>query len=641
MSHAIARIAAIIGVLHGTLVLSPCAVGQTNDSAAGPDLPPPYYSPTELPPPYLPPGQSGRDTQTDTADDSAVPLIIAYPDVVPGWASPVMPGALPHAAPDWPPAFAPPPMSPAPRPKPNSAVASTPAAGAGPHVNGPFLTGPFLADTPSSTASLPPLAALPAEASTAFGQASAGLPPAQANIYGGGEICPPFSPFSPDPDYSHAPFDPAWEWDVYDGKWFNCTQYPWIELGRGLYRPGPIPVSPEFLGRTNLISQTFLLYGDYRTAVAYRDVNGDEQAVWAHRLNLEFDYKFTATERIHAFWGPLDEDNRFTRFEANDGHFKFFEEFDDDFDTLFFEGDLGYIWGGISDQYAPFDLPFAAGKFPLFFQNGVWISDAVEGFAFTIPARHAHLPPIPNYDVTFFFGFDDIDSTAFGRNDNAANIYGVHGFFDMLDGYFELGYAFLDDTTGLGRSYHNVGMSFTRRYFQRVSNALRVIVNTGQAPNNGGPDTADGTLLMWENALISSNPVYFVPYFNMYAGFGRPQSAARFLDNVLINTGINFETDGLTGYPTLDPTGRNSWGGAVGINWLGPDFRWQWIVELATVQTFGNGAARLAKDDQYAIGTRYQVPLNNAWLVRFDTIHGFLKNDEDFNAARAELRWKF
>jgi hypothetical protein len=465
----------------------------------------------------------------------------------------------------------------------------------------------------------------------------AGPPPVPTAQQG---ICPPFSPFSPDPDYTNAPFDPAWEWDVYDGKWFNCTQHPWIELGRGLYRPGPIPPSLDFLGRTNLISQTFLLYGDYRSAIANIDVNGDERTVWAHRLNLEFDYKFTATERIHAFWGPLDEDNRFTRVEANDGRITFIEEFDDDFDTLFFEGDLGSIWGGISDQYAPFDLPFVAGKFPLFFQNGVWINDAVEGFAFTIPARHSHLPLIPNYDVTFFFGFDDIDSAAFAGNDNAASLYGVHGFFDMLDGHLELGYALLEDTTGLGRTYHNVGMSFSRRYFQRVSNAVRIIVNTGQAPH-GGPDTADGTLLMLQNALISSNPNYFVPYFNMYAGFGRPQSAARLIDNVLANTGINFETDGLTGSPTLDPTGRNSWGGAMGLNWLGPDFSWQWIVELATVQTFGNGVGRLAKDDQYAIGTRYQIPLNHAWLLRLDTIHGFFENDDDIRAARAELRWKF
>ena len=62
------------------------------------------------------------------------------------------------------------------------------------------------------------------------------------------DICPPFSPFSPDPDYTNAPFDPTWEWDVYDGKWFNCTQHPWIELGRGLYRPGAHPAITRFLG---------------------------------------------------------------------------------------------------------------------------------------------------------------------------------------------------------------------------------------------------------------------------------------------------------------------------------------------------------------------------------------------------------
>lgn len=34
---------------------------------------------------------------------------------------------------------------------------------------------------------------------------------------------------------------------------------------------------------------------------------------------------------------------------------------------------------------------------------------------------------------------------------------------------------------------------------------------------------------------------------------------------VLRNTGLNFETDRLTGFPTLDPTARNTTGGAIGL----------------------------------------------------------------------------
>ncbi|MEM8681546.1 MAG: hypothetical protein AAGF97_19545, partial [Planctomycetota bacterium] len=214
------------------------------------------------------------------------------------------------------------------------------------------------------------------------------------------------SAFSPDPDYSCAPYDAHYEKSPYEGKWWNPNQRPLIELGRGLYRPGPIPPSSAILGPTNLLKPSFLLFGDYRTAVAWNDNGGDdqEQAVFAHRANLDFDWQITATERIHAFWGPLDEDGRFSRatYTNADRNLRLFEEFDDDFDTLFFEGDLGYLYGGMTGQMAPFDLPFVVGKYPLLFQNGVWFFDAVEGFAFTIPARNSPLLDWSNSDFTFF-----------------------------------------------------------------------------------------------------------------------------------------------------------------------------------------------------------------------------------------------
>lgn len=451
------------------------------------------------------------------------------------------------------------------------------------------------------------------------------------------------APFSPDPSYC-GPYDAEAELGIYLGKWCVPTQRPWIELWRPMYAAGELPPGAPYLGRRNLIQPHFLLYGDFRSAFAYND-NGnaeDEKFIWANRLNLEFDLKITATERIHAFWGPIDEDGRFTRAEENNGQIEFFEEFDDEFDTLFFEGDAGYLWGGITDQYAPFDLPFVAGKYPLLFQNGVWIFDALEGFAFTFPAKNSPVFDWSNTDLTFFFGFDDVDSPAFGKDDNLAQVYGFNWFLEAYQGYWEIGYAYLDDTTGQGLSYNSIALAYTRRYLNRLSNSIRVIVNTGQSPESG-MDTADGTLVLLENALISHDPLHFVPYCNLFGGFGRPQSVARAagVGGILFNTGINFETDALTGYPTLDATANDTYGGAVGLNWLGPDFSWQLITEFAMVQTFGDDPQRNVQNDQYAFGMRFQLPLNNAWLVRFDSIYGILEEEPDVRGARMELRWKF
>ncbi len=470
-------------------------------------------------------------------------------------------------------------------------------------------------------------------------------PPLERPVFGYPNTCENtgYDPnvFIPNPNYACQPYDARWELDVYRGKFCVPAQGPWVELGRGLYRPGPLP--PAFTGltgETNPMIPHFLIFGDFRTALAYNDNgNGNEATVWANRLNLDFDWKITSTERIHAFWGPLDRGGRFTRSEVRDDNLEFRPELDNNFDTLFFEGDLGYIWGGMTNRWAPFDLPVTAGRFPLLYQNGTWLVDVLDGFAFNFPGKNSPLLDWPNFELTFFFALNNVTSPAFVNNSNV-DLYGVQSFIEAYDGYLEVGYAYLNDRSGQDFSYHNLGISFTRRYFQRVSTSFRAIFNAGQDPA-AGAQTADGQLFLWENAFVSRAPNYFVPYVNAFVGFDRPQSAARAAGTggVLFNTGINFETDFLTDYPTLDATANNTWGGACGVNLLGPDYSWQLITEFATVQTFGQGGA--AVGDQYAWGTRFQVPLSNAWLWRVDGIYGLRTDQDDLRGARTELRWKF
>ena len=143
---------------------------------------------------------------------------------------------------------------------------------------------------------------------------------------------------------------------------------------------------------------------------------------------------------------------------------------------------------------------------------------------------------------------------------------GFQFFLEMLNGYIETHYAFLEDRNSvLDRSYHNTGIAYTRRYGRFISNSVRVIANAGQ---DAGPQgkTADGVLVLLENSLITKYPSRVIPYFNLFSGFGRPQSIARAggTGGILRNTGITFETDGVTGLPTLDATANDTWGGRIG-----------------------------------------------------------------------------
>jgi hypothetical protein len=317
--------------------------------------------------------------------------------------------------------------------------------------------------------------------------------------------------------------------------------------------------------------------------------------------------------------------------------------------ALFFEGDAGAIGAGLTGRDSKLDLPFTFGLIPLLFQNGVWLQDAFTGAAFTIPARNSKLFDFSNFDVTFFAGFDQITSPAFLTSKNKtpdnrdARVVGVAFFVDALQGYWEGGYAYLIGDDALdGASYNNFTLAFTRRYFNLLSNSIRVIANAGQEGLPGIGRTANGVVFLMENSLVTSKPYTVVPYCNLFAGIDHPQSVARDAGagGVLNNTGILFEPDALTGYPTLDATANNTYGGALGLEYLF-NLDQQIILETATVQVMDDANNRVAKGAEYGVGVRYQLPLNHSWILRADAMYGWRDANTDIAGTRVELRYKF
>ncbi len=461
----------------------------------------------------------------------------------------------------------------------------------------------------------------------------------------------PYDPsvFRSDPLYEDKPYSAEAQQQIYGGKSAFATPRPMFELGRRQYTTGPFDPGIEVIGRKNLLFPAFAAYGDWRTAVANNDNGASEQGLVATRLNLDLDLKLTGTERIHAFVRPVDQGGRFTRFEfAADADQRGELELDLNLDTLFFEGDIGAIATGLTGEESRFDLPVAVGLMPLLFQNGVWLEDAFTGAAFSIPALNSPRLDISNMDFTFFAGFDKVSSAGVLDNagavaDHSADMYAAATFIEALGGYFEAGYGYTDgEDSKDDQSYHNLTVSHTRRLSNILSNSVRLIWNFGQDRDGGVQQTADGFILLLENSLITSRPLTLVPYGNFWAGFDRPQSLARGAGagGVLKNTGINFETDGLTGFPKLDDTGRDTWGGALGVNYLFALDR-QIVVEAAAVQEMGEPIGRPAAGNQYAIGIRYQHPLDEKWIVRGDAMHGWLDGADDLFGVRLEIRRKF
>jgi hypothetical protein len=450
--------------------------------------------------------------------------------------------------------------------------------------------------------------------------------------------------FQPDPQYEKK-YSVEEQVDIYGAKSAVEPPRPLLELGREQYTSGMFDQSSTFLGDTNLLLPGLAIYGDWRTAVAYNNNNGKDIAQIATRLNLDVDFKITGTERIHAFFTPLQENNnKFTRFEfgGGNGNEKFNDEFDFEPQTLFFEGDLGSLYSGFSGKEASFDLPFTVGLFPLFLQNGIWANDAILGGAVSLPAKNSAELGLANFDVTFFAAFDNVDNAgiigAADADNHLANLYGVTAFIDAFNGYIEAGYALIqgrDEQDGL--LTHFLTGAYSRRYYNTLSNSTRLFANFGEDPEG----SSDGFAIISENSLISGLPSTLLPYANFFVGFGNPQPL---VDGngagILKNVGINFETDALTGYPKLDDTGSNTFGGALGLQYLF-NLDQQLVFEVAMVQPFEDDGIG-AQDAQYGFGVRYQIPIDRAWLFRADATYQILEGgDEDNFGVRAEIRRKF
>jgi len=450
--------------------------------------------------------------------------------------------------------------------------------------------------------------------------------------------------FKPDPKYTE-PYNAAEELKVFSGKYMNKTAFPPVDLGTQLYERGQYTPRPTWLGETNPIMSAFMMYGDVRVAAANYDngsvgANGKtDKSEIAARLNLDMDLPLTATERIHAFARPLDRNGTFTSYQINAAQKdQFVHPINFNLKTLFFEGDIGSMTAGLRGYPSRFDMPIALGRIPIATQNGIWIEDAFDGGAIgAVTAKNIPSWDVSNFDITLFTGLRKV-LTGATPGDDRSKIFGVAGFADARRGYIEWGYGYTNAENS-DFSYHNVTAAFTKRYKGLISNSVRVIGNFGQKAQ---VKTADGYLLLLENSLITSKPSTLIPYANFFAGFREPQSLARAGDSggVLRNTGINFESDGLTGYPTLDATARNSYGGALGVEYLFNLDR-QIIVEGARLQRRNNSVLTGLDEHEYALGARYQHPLNNAWILRLDAMRARREGLKDIYGTRIEIRRKF
>ena len=293
----------------------------------------------------------------------------------------------------------------------------------------------------------------------------------------------PFDPnlFRPDPQYEDKPYSAPKQIEIYGGKSSMDVPRPLLELGRPIYTEGPFSEGYNLIGRKNIVDPALSVYGDIKTAFGFNKNGDQDQAILATQLNLDVDLKLTGTERIHAFFKPLDKGGQFTSIEL----FGFGDEdqprleLDLDPETIFFEGDMGAIVTGLTDEYQTFDFPFSIGYMPLLYQNGIWMDDNIIGGAFAIPALNSPKLDISNMDISVFAGFDRVTTQAIkdSRGDNAdhnVDIYGIATFVEALEGYWEAGFGIIDGESDFkDLDYYSATIAFSKRYGGWLSNSVR------------------------------------------------------------------------------------------------------------------------------------------------------------------------
>ncbi len=289
----------------------------------------------------------------------------------------------------------------------------------------------------------------------------------------------PYQPWDFTPNrHEPQPLESHREIETYYGKSLVETQRPWVEWWRPFYTGGMYDPGIEVFSDVNLLTPSFLVYGDYRTGVGMHRVGGQDVQNWAHRLNLDMDLRLTGPSDFtcsQVLWIIMvDSLAWISAMVTSSSRKSLISNL-----TLRFSRGFGSNYRSMIGDDAPFDLPFTVGLVPLLFQNGIWMEDAIAGVAVALPWRHSRALNWANFDATFFAGFNQVTSPAFQNDNSAASVFGTAWFVEAYDGYIEMDYAYLNDQDGLGRSYHNAAVAYTRRYFGRISNTVRLIGNAG------------------------------------------------------------------------------------------------------------------------------------------------------------------
>ena len=436
---------------------------------------------------------------------------------------------------------------------------------------------------------------------------------------------------------------------------------PLIELGRGINEGGKLTDGIEI--PTGAVWQPALwIYGALRTAVLSTDgdrrtrPNGDVSELRS-RLDVFANLQLTGTERIQAHMRPVDKAGRFAgkTLSPSSAKTSYKAGWDDNFETLFFEGDIGELFPRLDPRdQGGWDLGFAAGKFPVELQNGYLVRD--EMTAVGLSKNNIQFPGSSGMHVLGLWGFHHVNESGNARDRRDVDLFALSVEGDFPWGLLEVdvGGTVADKRRG---NQINGGVGWTGHpgihnlsAHANFSSHTNQTIDAARGLNvlpNGVEKDYDGTLLVLGYSReigLRHDLIYATGYWaNGY--FGRLASNA---SPPLGPVGLSFAGVGLGAYrPALWPAPLDSLGAAVGVQKFLLEERANVTLEIAHRYD-------LEKDDPFgntsgfAVTTRVQYKIAERFMLQLDAFYAVhsddsgppqdAETDEDSSAVRLELR---
>ena len=397
-------------------------------------------------------------------------------------------------------------------------------------------------------------------------------------------------------------------------------------------------LSPGITLPTGAIWQPALwVFGDIRSTVGHFD-NGvaESRQFFSNRLDLFANLKLSPTERILLGISPLSRHRRDHTgvLRRQSTGFEFFNGFNANIETLFFEGEFGEIFPNLDpDDNKAFDFGFSIGRQPIFFQEGMLVNDSIDSIALTRDT--IAIPGItPDLRITALFGLHDID-----RDDNSpdgsARLIGLFTETDLRKSTVNLDGAYVFSNNSAGGDSVHLGASAIQR-IGHFNTAFRV--NASFPTEASGSAVDDGILLFGEVSRTATGSENIM-YANAFWGINNFSSAARdrAAGGPLGNTGILFAAPAasLSGSP-LSNRADDVVGGAIGYQMFFNHEKTQLTLELG-----GRKDTNGVNQGAVAFGGQFLHALNNRTSLQVDAFVSEGQNREIGTGLRAEIRTRF